>query len=160
MTDMIRRSRCGRPSVQRQRGNNWTPAKRAVFLDHLAATCNVTRSCEAAGMRANGAYGLRRVDPGFAEQWRAALLTGYDRLEEALIQHAMRGLSDVEHGEVPETPFDPAVAMALIKMHENRKQGLKKAGGPAVRRATEEETDAAILKQLAAISKRADADKA
>lgn len=160
MTDMIRRSRCGRPSVQRQRGNNWTPEKRAVFLDHLAATCNVTRSCEAAGMRPSAAYGLRRVDATFAEQWRAALLTGYDRLEEALIQHAMRGLTEIEHGEVPEAPFDPAVAMALIKMHEARKRGLKKASGPPIRRATEDETDAAILKQLAALAKRADPGKA
>lgn len=160
MVDVIGRGRGGTPRLQRERRDGLTAKRRTIFLDHLAATCNVSRACRAADVWTQSMYAYRRRDPVFAEQWRAALLTGYDRLEAALLEHAMRGVVEVDCGEVPEQPFDPAMAMALLKMHDARRVGLKKPVGPKVRRATEAETDEAILKQLAALRKRVDAAKA
>lgn len=164
MADMIRRSRTGAPSVQRERGNNWTASKRAAFLGHLAATCNVTKACEAVGMHPTGAYKLRLRDSVFAGQWHDALLTGYDRLEAALLSRAMDAVELPEDGAI-DGPVDVRTAIDLLKMHharqtarqDGRPQALK---GPAVRRASEAETDAAILKQLAILDKRMKADRA
>ena len=76
----------GRP-VQRRaaRANGWTKARRAAFLAELAASCNVVRAHEAAGMASSGVYRLRQRDPEFAAQWQAALEIGYERLETALV---------------------------------------------------------------------------
>lgn len=155
MAEMIRRSRSGAPAMQQERGNNWTVAKRATFLGQLAATCNVTKACEAVGMHPTGAYKLRLRDSVFAEQWHAALLTGYDRLEAALLQRAMDAV-ELPDGEPVDTAIDVRTAIDILKMHHARQNIRPRTPkGPAVRRASEEETDAAILKQLAALSKRA-----
>lgn len=156
MADSIRRSSDGKPSVQAERRNNWTAARRATFLDHLAATCNVAKACAAVGMHPTGAYKMRRREPAFAEQWHAALMTGYDRIEAALIEHITRTVAETEHGDVAAVPFDVAEAIAVLKMHHARSNGRpdRAPRGPAPKRATEEETDAAILKQLAALERR------
>lgn len=168
MADMIRRSRTGAPSVQRERGNNWTASRRAAFLGQLAATCNVTKACEAVGMHPCGAYRLRLRDSVFAGQWHDALLTGYDRLEAALLRRAMDAV-ELPQGDAIDGPIDGPIdvrtAIDLLKMHHARQNASQNgrpraATGPAVRRASEAETDAAILKQLAIIDKRLKADRA
>ncbi len=65
--------------------------KRAIFFEHLAATCNVTASAEAAGVSFSAVYRCRMRDPGFREDWKAALEQGYARLEAALVERALRG---------------------------------------------------------------------
>ena len=56
-----------------------------------------------AGFSKVAVYRRRRVDPGFAERWQAALEQGYVRIETALVGAA----GDVMEGRVPdpETPF-------------------------------------------------------
>lgn len=140
----------------------WTRTRECAFLDHLAATCNVTAACKAASISVCVAYGRRRRDPVFAGAWRAALLTGYDVLEAKLLaragaatDHALRGLDDDN--------FDAELALRLLTHHGSRMRA--QATGTAkpqnrVKRATPEETDAAILKQLAALDRRAKIAKA
>lgn len=112
-------------------------------------------------MHPTSVYKLRRRDAAFAEQWHAALLAGYDRLEAALLSHAMDALGTTEQGEVLDRPIDVRTAMDILKLHHARQTGRPRTPkGPAVRRATEEETDAAILKQLAALSRRAKVGRA
>lgn len=62
----------------------WTKAKRQIFLDHLAATCNVTGAATAAGMSDRGAHLLRQRDPEFAELWREALVRRLDAIARRL----------------------------------------------------------------------------
>lgn len=133
-----------------------TGRKRAIFLDHLAETCNVAMSAKAAGASKSGVYRLRRCDAEFAALWRQALLAGYDRLEERLLQHAGAGVNAVAIGEteIAEQAFDPKVAMDLLRMHRATVEGKPRRGGGRVVRATREEAEAALLKKLDALAKR------
>jgi len=83
----------GNPHVALQkratRRDSWTKAKRALFLDELEASCNVTRACRAAGVGKDAAYGLRRRDPVFADLWRRALDTGCENLRGLLVSRAI-----------------------------------------------------------------------
>jgi len=84
---------------------------RRLFLDTLADTSNVTRSAEAAGINPARAYLVRRVEPEFARQWRAALLEGYENLE-------METLHRLRTGTAKDDPkFDIANAIRLLVLH-------------------------------------------
>lgn len=154
MTNYLQKGTLGEPQVRAERRNGWTKSRRDAFLNHLSMTCNVDQSCAAVGMSDSSAYQLRRRDEAFAAQWRMAIATGYDRLEAALLEHAMRAVATTEHGAVSETPFDPEMAMQILGQHHARQTGRGKPGGRPLRRATPAETDAAILKQLAALDRR------
>jgi molybdenum-dependent DNA-binding transcriptional regulator ModE len=147
----------GRPQVRPVRKDGWTAAKRGAFLDHIAATCNVTAAAQLVGMGSSSAHKLRRVDPEFSEQWRAALDAGFDRLQAMLIERAM-GPMKVEIGETPMpdvAAMDTELAMRLIEHHRRTIAGIpKRRGGPVPTRATEEETNAALLKRLKILHKR------
>ena len=145
------------------RRDGWTAARRAVFLDHVAATCNIAASAEAVGLWPSSAYNLRRRDPDFAAQWHVALETGFDRLQAMLIERAM-GPMTIAIGETP-TPdiskMDTELAFRLIEF--NRKQvsgGPKRGGPPKGPAASEDVACAAILKKLHVLRKRIDAKKA
>lgn len=78
------------------RHDGWTRARRQLFLDTLAGTCNVRIAIAATGLSVSTAYQLRRRDPAFAELWKEALTIGYERLEEALLQRALEGVNAIE----------------------------------------------------------------
>ncbi len=69
----------------------WTAKKKAAFLDHLAATCNVKESAAAIGVDPGSVYALRRHDAAFLADWHDALEAGYAMLETQLIGHALAG---------------------------------------------------------------------
>lgn len=78
--------------VRALRHDGWTKARRAQFLRVLGTTCNVEGAVASVGLALSGAYALRLRDPVFAASWAAALGSGYDRLEEALLAAAIAGL--------------------------------------------------------------------
>ena len=147
----------GRPQVRPVRRDGWTAAKRGAFLDHIAATCNVTAAAQLVGMGHSGAHKLRRIDPEFSAQWGIALEAGFDRLQAMLIERAM-GPMRVEIGETPMpdvSTMDTELAMRLLEHHRRTIAGApKRRGGPAPSRATEEETNAELLKRLKILHKR------
>ncbi len=134
----------------------WTPKQREAFLDHLSATCSVTAACIALDVYPSSAYYVRRTDPSFAEAWRAALLTGYDRLEELLLQRAGAATTGAE-AAIDSGQVDTEFAIRLLALHHARMK-TQAAGAVRlqnrVRRATPEDTDAAILRQLKALDRR------
>ena len=75
------------------RHDGWTKPRRAQFLRVLGMTCNVRAAAASVGLVPSGAYALRLRDPVFAASWAAALASGYDRLEEALLAAAIAGLN-------------------------------------------------------------------
>lgn len=99
---------------------SWSdPAKREVFLAHLAMTCNVRDASAKAKLKSNHGYVLRRRDPEFRARWDAAIDEGRERLWGMLLAQAMRELEPVPvlEGE-GETPLpDPTLALSLIKLH-------------------------------------------
>ncbi len=144
----------GRRPVQQQRiAGGWTPSRRAQFLDHVAATCNVRAATEAVGLTQASVYALRRRDVAFAEQWRMALLAGYDRLEEMLVSKAIAALEDVPVGDPDKVVTGPISVEQAIRLLD-RHQALVKAGAgrrEAQLRATQAETDAMLIKRIKAM---------
>jgi hypothetical protein len=146
-----------RPLQKQRFTKGWTKARRERFLDHVAATCNVRAAAEEVGMSQCGLYALRRRDSEFAEQWRMALLAGYDRLEAELLRKAISAMDGVAIGDPDKVVAGPVSIEQAIKILD-RHQHVLRASGSAVResrhRATQAETDAELIKRLTALKKR------
>ncbi|KQN80122.1 hypothetical protein ASE90_09995 [Sphingomonas sp. Leaf67] len=144
----------GRRPVQQQRiAAGWTPSRRAQFLDHVAATCNVRAATEAVGLTQASVYALRRRDVAFAEQWRMALLAGYDRLEEMLVSKAIAALEDVPAGDPDKVVTGPISVEQAIRLLDRHQALVKQGTGrrEAQLRATQAETDAMLIKRIKAM---------
>lgn len=128
----------------------WNKKNREAFLDHLAGSCNVKASAALAGIPAGSVYQARRRDPEFAEEWRVALLAGYDLIETHLVGRVLAGSERDEAIDTAIGPIDVDTALRLLSAHRNALRG-KWRGGPALQRATREATDKAILRKLAAM---------
>ena len=167
---------CDRRPLQRQqiRSNGWTKARRQIFLDTLAATCNVRRAAAEAGMTPAGAYQLRRRDPGFDALWHDALAIGYQRLEESLLERTLESVNDIEiaaeaDGDgaiVPGSgfsrrPLGSAEVQLVLSLLNRHRASVEGRGKPATarRRATPEEVDAKLTAKLDALAKRLKAAK-
>lgn len=82
---------------------------RSLFLEKLAETSNVTASAKAAGVSPGRAYTVRREEPDFHAQWRAALLEGYEHLELEVLGY-LRAAD-------PARKMDVAGALKLLALH-------------------------------------------
>ncbi len=89
----VRGSRGRRIQVRRSPKGALTVDGERRFLAHLAATANVRLSAQAAGVGYNAIYTRRQNSPAFAAAMRMALQEGYDRLELALLAHAIDSLA-------------------------------------------------------------------
>lgn len=129
LADLVLRSG-GKDGPQRISGGakRFTPEAQGVFLDHLAASCNVSWSCAQAGISTVTAYNHRRADSGFARGWEEALRHGYVRLETELlgtaIEYAARLRSD---DELPLKHMSVREAISLLHRHGGT------PGGPTAR---------------------------
>ena len=130
---------------------------RKAFLEHLAATCNVVRSAEAAGIHYRTAYRTRMEDPAFRADWGRALEQGYARLEMIVLERAMRGGEPIAlsgDAEAPASePWDRDLALQLLREHKRGLAGVGKAGAPPTR-ATIEEARELLFKKLKALGVR------
>ena len=106
--EAIQRRAGGRVQLKTSRVK-WTKAARTAFLEELAATANVTRSAQAAGVSDSSAYLLRRRDLAFAAAWAEALVEGYTRLELLMVQRALEEMG----GTALTAPRDTAKTAAL-----------------------------------------------
>jgi hypothetical protein len=136
----------------------WSQRRKAAFLDHLAATCNVSQAAEAAGVMGGSCYGLRRRDPAFAAAWAEALQLGYEMLETQLVGHALAGdaTSAMTNGDVERTgPINVDLALKLLGTHRGAMMGKPFRGGAQPKRITAAEATAAVLKKLRSIEANA-----
>lgn len=80
----------------------WTPERKMLFLDRLAASGNARAACRRVGLSAESAYRQRRKDALFARAWAAAVVLGRDASQQVLADRAVDGIEeDVWHrGEV------------------------------------------------------------
>lgn len=156
-------------TVRRLREDNsggFDDDKRQAFLDALALTCNVRLAARYAGVDHSTAYNHRRRDPTFMAQWQDALETGYDRLEELVLQHSGAGQAlapaDPNRAEAnmgangePCPPFDFDKALAVLRMFRARRDSGRSAPGErSPRMVRPEATDAALDKALIAAALR------
>lgn len=75
----------------------YTAKKAKAFLDALADTCNVTKSCEIANIPRISAYNWRNHIPEFAAAWEEAKKVGVERLEDEATRRATEGDEDVRY---------------------------------------------------------------
>jgi hypothetical protein len=149
-----------RVQVRKAVPRGFTAAKRQVFLDHLAACCNVTRAAAAAGVGVSTVYDLRRRDPEFARQWEEAIEAGYATLEALLIERAALGKAPGGCGYTPgDTPvpgpetIDTWLALDLLRLSRAPK-APRRGSGPPPRRASEKALDEALLAKLDVLGRR------
>lgn len=137
--------------------NGWTVARRKLFLDTLAATCNVLHSATVAGMTDSGARQLKKRDGEFARLWAEALEEGRERLVEKVFANSLAqgSTGDNPEGEraVPSTgPFDARLAMEALKRHGTTDPSHRRA--KAGTRPTQTEVDIALMERLDALARR------
>jgi hypothetical protein len=129
--------------------------ERQVFLDHLAACCNVTAAAAAAGVGVSTVYDARRRDPAFAQAWDEAIEAGYATLEALLLERAAVGAAYVPGATKvpgPET-IDTWLALDLLRLSRAPKRTPKASGRPP-RRADEKALAEAICAKLDVLEKR------
>jgi hypothetical protein len=146
---------------RRKRHNLFGKRRRAIFLEHLAATCNVQASAAAAGVAVSTVYATRMRDPGFRADWQAALEQGYARLEAALVERATRGAGRAQlRGdkivEGPDSPegIDWEKGMELLRHHQRGLAGFQQPGRAEPRRVPIEQVGAKLIRKLKALGLR------
>ena len=88
-----------------------TAEKEIAFLAALAATCSVTRACDAAGLGRQTAYDWRASDETFAKRWDEAKALGAEALEDEAIRRA--------HDGWDEPVFHQGVATSTIRKYDS-----------------------------------------
>ncbi len=144
-----------------------TPEKEIAFLAALAATCNVTKACEAAGLGRMTVYEWRQGDDEFAVKWETALRIGAEALEDEAKRRAFDGVDEpVFHlGVATDTvrKYSDTLAIFLLKgalpekYRENARMELTGANGGPVQ-ISDTERAAKIAAILAAAQARKDGD--
>ncbi|MEA3042332.1 MAG: hypothetical protein QOH47_170 [Sphingomonadales bacterium] len=152
------RGKDGRAQRRKVRKDGWSGRRRAIFLDHYAATGNASEACRAAGMSEGAASRLRRRDPEFAAQYDEAHAAAMVRLEGLVVQFAETGgrTVPVEPGEVPRvdlTNFDPELALKVLSRRRPTAHGFADRCGARPRRAGKAELVASLRRLVAAVKK-------
>jgi len=142
------------PQIIASKGKRWTDAAEEIFLDSLAASCNVTLSAKACGFSREAIYRRRRRDPRFAGLWQTALAQGYARLEAALVRAAI----DTMEGRAPDPdspipPMSARDAITLLKFHRDSVHGAGHRPGWRGRPRSLDEVKQSILRKFAALDR-------
>ena len=167
MTEMVPGFRHGLPQQRKSTPKTFTVRKRQRFLDALALTCNVKHSADHAEVSNVTAYYHRRRDAAFAAQWDEALAAGYARLVALVLEHGGAGEAlepgDAERaagaiaaaprpGDPPPFDFERALKVLRFQQLKQVKGPFKESRRPGA--ATREETNAVLVKALAAAQRR------
>ena len=139
----------------RGRRVRWTLTLESIFLDHLAATGDITAAARAINLHPSQAYYRLRTHPAFVEGWEAAIEAGYMSVEISMIGQLLSsdpdvGLDQSTNGK----PFDWDKALRLMAQRAARTAGKSGRGGPKRTVKTREESDAIILERLAKVAAR------
>lgn len=149
------------PQVTETAGRFWTDEAEAIFLDCLAATCNVTLAARECGFSGTTVWRRRRRDAGFAQRWREALAQGYVRLETAIVRRAADRFDGAEGEEEASGPtVSTAEAINLLRLHQAGVAEGRTRAGRRTRPRTLDEVRASILVKLEAIVAMTEADAA
>lgn len=150
------------PQVTETMGRFWTDEAETIFLDELAATCNVTLAARACGFSGVTVYRRRRQDAGFAARWEEALAIGYTRLETALVRRATEMAEDGPDPDAPMPDMTVAAAINLLRLHKAgaAEHRAARGAGPRRRPPSLDDVRASILAKLEAIVAMSEEDAA
>lgn len=159
---LMLRGPCG-TQIRTTKGHRWSDRAETLFLDQLAATCNVTLAGEACGFSHAALYRRRRNDPAFSERWDAALAQGYAHLESLLVRRACDALEGVAPDpgaavRIPEVTVRDA--LVLLGHHRRRIEGGPPSRREWTREPPIEEVREEILRRIAAMDRARHAKQA
>jgi len=167
MDELVLGGNPGARQRRRARANGFTPARRQRYLDALALTCNVEAAARHAGVHHTTVYHHRARDSHFREQWEEAIATACDRLELLVLEHGGAGqpMEPADPERAAETqaappPFDFDRAIQILRLLRGQQAGTLKRPGGLPRRATRDETTAALMEALARAQKRLEREAA
>jgi len=143
--------------ANRARYDGFTPLRQRAFLRALTETGAYREACARVGLSDAGVRAMRRRHPGFATACDRALARSAATLEQAAFERAVDGVEEpVFHaGRQVGTRrrYSDALLRELLsaqgKAEKRKEEAERRAPRP---RATKQETDAAILKKLAAMA--------
>ncbi len=127
------------PSVQqltktvRPSALKFTVEAKAIFIDTLSATLNVTASAAAAGVARNTPGAHRHRDAAFKAAWQRAIDDAYVRVEADVLDRALNGKRKVTivKGEPVETiEYSDTLALSLLAHHRRAVAEYRAAMGP------------------------------
>lgn len=132
-----------------------------TFLLALSASANARMSAAAAGAAVAAFYRRRRSNPAFAREWRAALTTGYQRLEAALLAERDPGSHLDDAWQLNEPPEMPAMtvnqALQLMYLHQKAREGWDEP--PHIKRRHGESREARSIRLSAMYEQRMERDR-
>jgi len=112
-----------KPQLRKRTTRDWTKAKAERFLSALAETCNIARSCEAAGVSQTTVRRKRKSDASFRAAFMTALAGAYERLELVLLERSFNGTEKVvfrkDGSEERMREYSNQLGLALLKMHRD-----------------------------------------
>ncbi|MES2096894.1 MAG: hypothetical protein V4459_09040 [Pseudomonadota bacterium] len=146
----------------RVRFDGFTPVRQRAFLRALTESGKVEEACAQVGVSDQAAYHHRRCYPSFAAAWDRALVHAGVDLEQIALERAIDGVEEpVFHaGKQVGTRVrysDPLMRKMIdvrARQAAEKAEAKKVKDGLYIPRATEEETNAAIFRKLAAIERR------
>ena len=159
--------KAGRLQVRKAAKGGWTSAKRAAFLEHLAATCNIAASARAVGMAPRGAHALKKRDAVFAADWAGAIEAAYETLEVRLLAYALgetEGEAEAEseaeadgdaEAELRGAHFDPRVAVQALGFRKRGGAAVGAGAGTLCKRVSLAELEAVLVARLDALDAQA-----
>ena len=109
--------------VRRVGEGRWSQVKEKLFFAELAATANVKRAAEAAGISTAAIYARRTKQPLFRARWEAVLETGRAAIEMKLVEAANKSFDAdaLDLGEV-EPKVSVAEAIRIVQLHGSKAQ--------------------------------------
>ena len=150
---VVRRTRWA-PAQRVRPQKQWSEEDEAIFLDCLAATCNVEMACEAADVAHTTVYRQRRMRADFAIKWQAALEQGYAALELALVEAASRSLrGDLTREPLIVAPMSAETALRVLQQHRAAVTGQGNRTGYKAPPLTLAEVQDGILRKVEAIQR-------
>lgn len=152
----VRYSKGGYARLVRTSGARWSEAAEKVFLDVLAASCNVKMAADASGFSTRAIYKRRMKCAAFHRRFEAAREQGFARLEMELIRTAADSMEGIEFDAdrpLPKMTVDDAIR--LLKAHKRQVAGewRRHPGGVRERRKSIEEMRVSILRKVEAIKR-------
>ena len=109
--------------MKRVGAGRWSLARETVFFEELAATANVKRAAQAAGVSPNAVYARRLKHPLFKAKWAAVLETGRASIEMHLVEAANKSFDpdELDTGGV-EPRVSVAEAIRIVQLHGSKAQ--------------------------------------
>ena len=114
-------------SLRRAGAERWSKRKERIFFEELAATANITRAAEAAGVSTNAVHARRLKHRLFAAKWAAVAASAKASIHMHLLEETQKSFdpANLETGDVKprvtiesHSPADCAVAISPLTIDQ------------------------------------------